>query len=379
MSLHDNSEAIKTASNNASSGGERERNISALSEAFQRGDLALYLGAGVSVANGLPPWDKLVLAMYFAAISPQPMTGTRPFPNYLFAIAEWHLNRAHEPLDITARRIRKYYGKDEDFFMNLRRTLYAGYANSDGGGEFQSLEQGSLRSANPTLNAVAGLCENSVFGTKGVRSVITYNYDNLLETALGSYPFQSFWKSEPSELRKLPIYHVHGFVPIRGNRRSAPKEIVFTEEQYHSAAHDAYSWANLVQIQSMSRSVGLMIGLSLSDRNMRRLLDAIVGLPHHPTYYAFLQEPQWEQPSNIELDQIHEKAQQYKEKFEKSGVKGAGVKGAEWRQQISGIIREVERLDVDEQTYVLNQLGIQPIWYKNHAEIPLIIERIRCS
>ena len=127
------------------SASERERSISALSEAFQRGDPALYLGAGVSVANGLPPWDKLVLAMYFAAISPQEMRGTRPFPNYLFAIAEWHLNRAHEPLDITARRIRKYYEQDEDFFMNLRRTLYAGYANSDGGGGFQSLEQQSLR------------------------------------------------------------------------------------------------------------------------------------------------------------------------------------------------------------------------------------------
>lgn len=354
---------------------DRESNISALREAYQQGDLVLYLGAGVSVANGLPPWDKLVLAMYFAAISPQPMKGWRPFPNYLFAIAEWHLDRAHEPLEITARRIRKYYQRHDVFLKNLRRTLYAGYAYPVGT-RFRPLQRKALRDANPTLDAVARLCENSNLGTKGVRSVITYNYDELLETALAKFPFQSFCRPEPSKSRKLPIYHVHGFVPITGRKGSSPEEIVFTEEQYHLAAHDAYSWANLVQIQSMSGSVGLMIGLSLSDRNMRRLLDAIVGLPHHPTHYALLQEPQWKRPYARELNQIHKKAQEYKEKFEKSGVKGAGVKGTEWREQILSIIREVERLDVDQQTFVLNQLGVQPIWYKKHDEIPTIIEQI---
>lgn len=354
---------------------ELEKNISALCEAYQQNNLTLYLGAGVSVANGLPPWRQLVLAMYFAGINPQQMSGWRPFPNYLFAIAEWHLSRSQEPLEITARRLRKYYKTGDEFLKNLRRTLYAGYAHPRGA-RFEPLQREAIREANPTLNAVARLCEKSRSGKKGVRSVITYNYDELLETALGLFPFQSFWKSAPSKPRKLPIYHVHGFVPIKPGEGSTPDEIVFTEDQYHLAAHDAYSWANLVQIQNMSGSIGLMIGLSLSDQNMRRLLDAIVGLPHHPTHYALLQEPQWKRPSDIELDQIHEKAQQYKERFEKSGVKGAGVKGAEWRQQISNIIQEVERLDVDQQAFVLNQLGVQPIWYKKHSEIPTILEQI---
>jgi len=61
-----------------------------------------------------------------------------------------------------------------------------------------------------------------------------------------------------------------------------------------------------------------------------------------------MQEPQWTQPTDTELDQIHEKARQYKEKFERSGVKGPGVKGAGWREQIRGIIREVENLDEEQ-------------------------------
>lgn len=103
----------------------RKEILDTLNDAFQRGELALYLGSGVSVDNGIPQWDRLVLGMYFEAISPEPMKGWQPYPNYLFAIAEWHLSRSHEPLEITARRIRKYFKTNKTFLENLRKTLYA--------------------------------------------------------------------------------------------------------------------------------------------------------------------------------------------------------------------------------------------------------------
>lgn len=353
---------------------DRDKQIAALREAYAGGNLTLYLGAGVSHDNGIYGWDKLVLAMYFTAISRQSMNGWRPFPNYLFAVAEWHLNRAHEPLDITARRILKYHGP-EQFLESLRDTLYAAYATPNGPG-FQPLRRAELRNANATLDSVARLCEGSVFGSKGVRAVVTYNYDELLETALGDYPFQSFCKAEPAEPGKLPIYHVHGFVPINEDGGSAPHEIVFTEDKYNLVAHDTYSWTNLVQIQSMSGSAGLMIGLSLSDRNMRRLLDAIVRLPSHPKHYALVQRPKWVHPSVDELDAIQEKAKKYRNDFEKSGVKGPGAGGSAWRDKIQGILEQVEKLDVEQQTFVLNQLGVEPIWYDEHAEIKTVINKI---
>jgi hypothetical protein len=231
-------------------------------------NLTLYLGAGVSVGNGIPTWEKLVVAMYFAAIDEQPLGSWRPYPNYLFAIAEWHLERSREPLDIVARKIRKYHSPDT-FLDSLRQTLYAGFSDYDD--QFMPLNASDMRSANSTLDAVASLCESN----NGVRSVITYNYDELLEVALDEHPFQSIWKTQSLEPGRLPIYHVHGYVPIDSENSSTAEEIVFTEEQYHLAAQDDYSWANLVQLQAMSTSVGLMVGLSLSDRNMRRLLDAV--------------------------------------------------------------------------------------------------------
>ena len=81
-----------------------------LQKAFKEKNITLYIGAGVSIGSNLPSWEKLVLAMYFAKISEQEMQGWRPYPNYLLAIAEWHLRDCAEPLEITARKLLKYYG-----------------------------------------------------------------------------------------------------------------------------------------------------------------------------------------------------------------------------------------------------------------------------
>jgi len=381
-----------------------EEEFTNLKKAFNKNNLCLYLGAGVSAGNGLPTWEKLVLSMYYSATSEQSLQGWRPFSNYLYAIAEWHLDRSHEPLEITARKLRKYYsdkanGHDE-FLKSIAETLYGGFLFPDG--TRQDVHADALRYGNKTLDAVAALCEKSVPGGKGVNSIITYNYDNLLEVALNNYPFQSIFNASKFDSSKLPIYHVHGLVPLDDSPGSDPEEIVFTEDQYHLSARDSYSWANLVQIQAMSGSVGLMIGLSLSDRNMRRLLDAITNAPINSENYALLQKKKFVPPPPEELEQIHENAKKYFHKFEKSGLKsddimldsvftlkpgrkseepdldfGAlGIKGPRYMYEIIKILEQVERLDEELQTYVLEQLGITPIWYEEHDEIPGILKRI---
>ncbi len=204
------------------------------------------------------------------------------------------------------------------------------------------------------------------------RAVVTQNYDGLLEIALGGAA-QPVWRPCELEEEKLPVYHVHGYVPPEGEG-SAEHEIVFTEEQYHLAARDAYSWANVVQIQRMSGSVGLMVGLSLSDRNMRRLLDAVKRTPGGSENYALLKKPSWEKPDAASLESIRWKADEYLLDFERSGggIKAEGTAN----EQICGILEEVERLDVEQQTFVLEELGVHPIWYKEHTEVPELIAKI---
>jgi hypothetical protein len=43
--------------------------------------------------------------------------------------------------------------------------------------------------------------------------------------------------------------------------------------------------------------------------------------PLHSEHHALLRKPQWTQPNNDELDQMHDNAIQYRGKFRKSGVK----------------------------------------------------------
>ena len=353
--------------------------IASLKRAYQNGTLSLYLGAGVSVGSGLPTWDKLVLAMYFSALSKDSLQPWRLYPSYLFATAEWHLERSNEPLEITARKLRRYYQDDDDFMLHLWETLYAGFLDGLSGGN-KTVESSAICRGNPTLAGVTGLCRESVIGKRGVKSVITYNYDSLLEVSLADHPFQAVCTSVPLEHGKMPIYHVHGYVPLNVTELTK-QDIVFTEDQYHQSAKDAYSWSNLVQIQSLSSSTGLMIGLSMSDRNMRRLLDAVSHMPVETNNYALLKEPVWKKPDRAELEQINEKALSYFYRFEVSGVRTEwrtrfGSTDDGWHEQIAAIIEEVHRVDLDQQTYILEQLGVHPIWFKDYDEIPGILASI---
>ena len=78
---------------------------------------------------------------------------------------------------------------------------------------------------------------------------------------------------------------------------------MFTEAQYHSQANRPYHWSNVVQIKMMSNTVGLMVGMSMSDRNVRRLLDALRRTPVRAELYAILQIPE---VPDLKADEVHQ-------------------------------------------------------------------------
>ena len=172
------------------------KTLGELRKAYQQNNLTLYLGAGVSSDSGLPSWDKLILAMYFRAASGDWKPRWSPFPNYLYAIAEWQLQCGHEPLEITAQKIRQFYSSDQEFFEDLRTTLYSGLSD-EGSGRSQNPQVAKLCRGNPTLDGVAKLCCETKRHGSGLHAVVTYNYDNLLEilTAKSPCSFVPVWKS----------------------------------------------------------------------------------------------------------------------------------------------------------------------------------------
>lgn len=382
----------------------RSEDRQTIKHALSGKNLTLYLGAGVSVGSGLLPWEKLVLAMYFSTISEKNMPGWRPFPNYLYAISEWLLKNNYEPLEITARKIRKYLvydnGSEQKFFDKLYNTLYEGLLH-DYDAEVDDYNLAESMGKNTTLQSVKKLIESQ---DGAVGSVITYNYDNMLELSLENNTCQPVFSNCTIDDSKLPVFHVHGYIPIdKQTKFSKPEDIIFTEDQYHRVARDPYHWSNLIQIKTMSNSVGLMIGLSLTDRNMRRLLDAVQNAPIKNNNFALLQRKSLETPGDEVLDKIHQNAKDYLNLFPGGAIKSeydpeesvfrkggqvksdrevtynkfmGGVKGPRYRYEITRIIEHVKSLEEEQHTFVLKQLGITPIWFDEFEQIPIIINEI---
>jgi len=345
-----------------------------LKKAFEDRELTLYLGAGVSIPSGLPSWDRLIRMMYLAALgtlgeADNPLVNWRVFPNYLEAVAEWLRRSNDDTAEITAQKIlqmirsgeRSRIGAetaDKAFMILLRDTLYARLESPE------ELDRGE----NHTLTAVEDLC-CAGGGRRGVRCVVSYNYDNLVEQ---SDPiFAPIWESSTQlQSGKVPVFHVHGYLPQEdkdGYEASEYRELILTEEQFHAAASNPYSWSNLVQMRQLGSNVGLMIGMSVTDRNLRRLLEAMRKLPDLCPQYAILRR----EPSHLdtpELEEIEDLAKEYGE-FRKRPTKS--------HDQIQQIYGKVQEFDVKMTEEVLNGLGVEVIWVDEFDEIPGKLKEIR--
>ncbi|WP_191906987.1 SIR2 family protein [Adhaeribacter soli] len=352
-----------------------------LQQAYKNGALTLYLGAGASVPSGLPSWEKLIQSMYFRNMQTEAIRqNLEPYPNYLYAISEWVLSRHREPLDIMIRKIKSRYTESE-FLRFLKETLYAGFIQTE------DLPDSLLRkrihrprkltAGNPTLEAVVNLCARTIPGDSGVESIITYNYDNLLELALEQHQFQCFqtiWNTrQQMQTGLMPIFHVHGYVPTNGEG-SAVHELILSEEHYNRAAQDAFFWGNMVQLQYLGTSVGLMIGLSLADRNIRRLLDTIRHSPMPCRNFIMLRKPKQITLTDKDVFEIDQMSRRYMARFSRSG---SGVKSRQFiGMELSMIMTEINRIEKQDTEQLLKELRITPIWYENHEEIPHLLRQI---
>jgi hypothetical protein len=355
-----------------------EHHLIALKDAFSKGDLTFYLGAGVSKPNGLPSWEELVQVLYFNTLGDESyIQNLRPYPNYLFALAEWVLEQKNEPLDITIRKIKQWYDDDE-FIDRLSNTLYAGLGREDNDIDIQRLPE-EIIEKNRTLEAIFDCCIQSVPGNKGLKSVITYNYDNLLELVLGNYPekkanFQTIYKGDQKLVpNKIPIYHVHGYIPYQKSDVNYD-DIIFSEEQYNRAFQDPFFWGNVVQVNQFTSVTGLMIGLSLTDRNIRRLLDSIRNQPVPNDNYILMRKPQFKtiEDNSAELGHIRKKASEYLERFPTSRMK----KLFKEPSQIQNILEKIYRYEEAEFEKGFENLGLNLITFDEFDEIPQILHEI---
>lgn len=149
-------------------------------------NLTLFLGAGVSVGSGIPSWEDFVKKL-----------STKIFKS----------------CDLCWRNI-------GDFLEHIRSLkLFLDEKHSVSFDSlFKSTLYESLCEKNSTLDSVSTLILR-----KGIKNIITYNFDDLLENklrSLGNKNIQSITSDSPKDSKeKINIFHVHGFVGQNGEKR----------------------------------------------------------------------------------------------------------------------------------------------------------------
>ncbi|HHW3954414.1 TPA: SIR2 family NAD-dependent protein deacylase [Raoultella planticola] len=220
---------------------------------FNDENLVLVLGAGISLDNKIPTWNELLKRLLARAL--EDTNENRKMVSTLF-------NEVFGPNALIAARYLKLHfdSVNTPLEKEIQRVLYEYYDEAESG----------------NLKAIKKLCI-SAGKSPGLDSVITYNYDDVLEQALTKadvgIKFKVISKTgQHARHNELPIYHVHGYLPMQG-KIEFDDSLVLSDESYHRQYVDLYHWSNMVQLNKFKDGNCLFIGHSFTDPNLRRLLD----------------------------------------------------------------------------------------------------------
>ncbi|MFS1430137.1 TIR domain-containing protein [Vibrio splendidus] len=287
-----------------------------LAHILASGRLTLVCGAGVSVGAGVPIWDRLLFQLLSSMMRKISKDHSIPFSK--IAVTDFQENYAPSSL-IIGKYLKNNLGKD--FIKEVRNALYVDHPTTC-----------------DVIDAIVNLSRPQR-ASKPLDSIITFNFDSLLEENLAkeNVPHKAVHKEGMTHgPNELPIYHVHGYLPKKG---TIPRdtEIVFSEDAYHSQFIEPFSWSNLIQLNKLNENTCLFIGLSLTDPNLRRLLDVANRKKGNssPGHYIIKKSPSA-------------------------------------NESVDGVARILEEQDA-------KNLGLNLIWVENYDEIPAFLNGIAAS
>jgi len=302
---------------------------------YSNGNLSIFCGAGVSLDAGLPSWSVLLESLLRRAFSTEKTLSTNLDPELQASLAKLYQKSLNLSPLMIAQYLKNMLGKD--FLRSLRDELYP-----------QTPRPSKL------IAAIVDLCRPRR-SRNCLRSIITFNFDDLIEQALSKDKIKHkaiFHEGQRCGATELPIYHVHGFLPQSGTITS-DNEVVFSEDAYHSQFIDSFSWANLVQLNHLNQNSCVFIGLSMTDPNLRRLLD--VSMRKNP-----------DRVLNHYVVKRKYVVAEMRAQLEKLGVKDSEDYFSE---EFVKITETLEQQDA-------KNLGLNAIWIDDYAEVPGILGRL---
>ena len=312
---------------------KRKKYIDQLKNEYENDNIVLFLGAGASRDANIATWDNLISELFVALIDKQ-------LKNHHIQIDKQEKQKiikalikqnGNSPL-LQTRFLRN--GFEDDFEELVSEILYKNAVDTS-----------------PLLEEIGQLCVPNR-GKWGIRAIVNYNFDDLIEKNLKRLrvKHQSIYSEGMiPDSGELGIYHVHGFLPQdkRGYDNLAKSLLVFSEEGYHKLMLEPYNWANITQLNYMTNNTCVFIGLSMTDPNMRRLLEIAAqkrgDLKDTCKHYAIMRR--------FTIASSNE----------------------------STPVKSFENVNEALQESFFKELGINIIWYDDFLEIPSILKRIKES
>lgn len=305
-----------------------EKLIKQLAKEYHKNNVSLFLGAGVSMAAHMPSWDELIAQFLIRRF--QSDLKNKMSDHVLQELVQMEkVNRENSMLSQT--RFIKQNMEPEKYIELLMEALYK---NID-----------AVNIHNPLFQSLMRLIwnDNHIF----IKNIITLNFDDLIETKLddkGIVFHQYADTNNKFSKNCIHICHVHGLLA----HDAKPDEIhiddiIFSEEQYHKMYNDPFHWSNMKQVITLRENTCLFIGCSLTDPNMRRLLD-IAQNESVFKHYAIMKKEEIKIPLH---NDIHAKASRiYKDFY------------------------------IQNRTSYFKSLGVHIIWVDDYDEIPTVLETI---
>jgi hypothetical protein len=319
----------------------RTRHVAELRRVYFSDRLSLFLGAGVSADCGIPAWKKLITGLALQMVGEQtPRDATYDTRGMnaaerLVIASALVSSQDGSPL-LVGRYLETSLGSQ--FSKKLHEVLYAA---ATAAGE------------NSLVTAVARLCRPSR-QREGIYAVVTYNFDDLLESVLNKAEIRCrpiFEEGVVPESDELPIYHVHGRLPKDLTSAIPSARLVFSEESYFSLQSDHYSWANFEQLKLFRETTCLLLGLSGTDPNLRRLLDIDFRQSKKAKHYICLRR--------LTVENLL------------SSTENGNV-----RTEVAQHFLNVHHTFLE---HSFADLGLNVIWVDQYSELPDLLEQIRTS
>lgn len=306
--------------------------IAQLKSAYSRQDVSLFLGAGVSIDAGIPLWANMIKILLINMIETKIDGKTLSEADHTTLNELAYKNQEESPL--TQMRYIKTAFENEEYYSLVHEALYSG----------------SIKNTTKLIDAIVQL-SSPRRNHCGVKGIVTYNFDNLIELKLADKDIDYniiFRETDIPDNNSLNIYHVHGYLPQNTNEIQTMDdsnnaiELIFSEEDYHRVYQDSYCWSNLTQLNFFRESTCLFLGCSLTDPNLRRLLDVASRNGETPRHYAILKRKNF-------TDEEHGQKQ---------------------------ILKLYQSIDNNVRESYYKSIGINIIWVDEYADIPKILNTV---